>query len=59
MCFYKQSPDEVPHRFYCGVDLHARCMYLCILDPAGQDWWNRRLARFAQAGRLCHQRSGA
>jgi len=20
------------HRFYCGVDLHARTMYLCILD---------------------------
>jgi|GEM_PF-6066912 len=26
MRFYKQS-----HRFYCGVDLHARTMYLCIL----------------------------
>jgi len=24
------------HRFYCGVDLHARTMYLCILDHAGQ-----------------------
>ena len=24
-----------PHRFYCGVDLHARTMYLCILDQAG------------------------
>ena len=23
------------HRFYCGVDLHARTMYLCILDHAG------------------------
>ena len=23
------------HRFYCGVDLHARSMYLCILDQAG------------------------
>jgi hypothetical protein len=22
------------HRFYCGVDLHARTMYLCILDHA-------------------------
>src|SRR5262249_50924649 len=28
--------DQKPHRFYCGVDLHARCMYLCILDTAGQ-----------------------
>jgi hypothetical protein len=30
MRFYNQ-----PHRFYCGVDLHARSMYLCILDHAG------------------------
>ena len=33
-------PDTIshsgPHRFYGGVDLHARSMYLCILDPAGQ-----------------------
>jgi transposase len=31
MRFYNQS-----HRFYCGVDLHARTMYLCVLDQAGQ-----------------------
>ena len=31
MRFYNQ-----PHRFYGGVDLHARTMYLCILDQAGQ-----------------------
>ena len=31
MRFYNQ-----PHRFYCGIDLHARTMYLCILDPNGQ-----------------------
>jgi len=30
MRFYNQ-----PHQFYCGVDLHARTMYLCILDHAG------------------------
>jgi hypothetical protein len=24
------------HAFYCGVDLHARSMYLCILDDRGQ-----------------------
>ena len=23
------------HRFYCGIDLHARTMHLCILDHAG------------------------
>src|SRR4051812_881561 len=30
MRFYQQQ-----HRFYCGIDLHARSMYLCILDQAG------------------------
>lgn len=24
------------HKFYCGIDLHARKMYLCILDDAGE-----------------------
>jgi transposase len=24
------------HRYYCGIDLHARSMYLCILDHAGE-----------------------
>ena len=28
--FYTQQ-----HPFYCGIDLHARTMYLCILDQAG------------------------
>jgi len=23
------------HRYYCGIDLHARFMYLCILDSEG------------------------
>jgi transposase len=30
MRFYNQ-----PHRFYCGVDLHARSLYVCVLDQAG------------------------
>jgi transposase len=24
------------HRYYCGIDLHARSMYLCILDQQGE-----------------------
>jgi hypothetical protein len=24
-----------PHRFYCGIDLHARSLHLCVLDQAG------------------------
>ena len=38
MRFYTQ-----PHRFYCGVDLHARTMYLCILDQAGQVVFDKNL----------------
>ena len=25
-----------PHRYYCGIDLHARRMYICILDGEGK-----------------------
>lgn len=31
MRFYQQQ-----HGFYCGVDLHARTMHVCIVDDAGQ-----------------------
>jgi transposase len=31
MRFYTQE-----HRYYCGVDLHARSMYVCILDQRGE-----------------------
>jgi len=31
MRFYNQA-----HQFYCGVDLHARTMYLCVFSHAGQ-----------------------
>src|SRR5260370_41267613 len=34
MRFYQQSPDEQPHRFSFGVNLHTRCMYLRGLDQA-------------------------
>ena len=30
MRFYTQQ-----HQYYCGIDLHARTMYNCILDQAG------------------------
>ncbi len=31
MRFYTQ-----PHHFYCGIDLHARTMYVCILNRDGE-----------------------
>lgn len=31
------------HQFYCGVDLHTRSMYVCILDQAGQILLHRNM----------------
>ena len=31
MRFYTQQ-----HQFYCGIDLHARTMYVCILNHDGE-----------------------
>jgi hypothetical protein len=25
-----------PHTYYCGIDLHVKTMYICVLDSAGQ-----------------------
>jgi transposase len=33
-----------PHRFYCGIDLHARTMHLCILDQDGHVVFDQNLA---------------
>src|SRR5215510_10073830 len=32
------------HRYYCGIDLHARSMYVCILDPQGKILLHRNMA---------------
>ena len=32
------------HPFYCGIDLHARTMHLCILNQAGEVVFDRNLA---------------
>lgn len=39
MRFYTQQ-----HDFYCGIDLHARSMYLCILDRDGKIVLHRNMA---------------
>ena len=31
------------HAFYCGVDLHARTLYLCILSQAGDKVLHREV----------------
>lgn len=32
MRFYHVQPDQ---HYFCGVDLHTKAMYLCLLDQAG------------------------
>jgi hypothetical protein len=51
MRFYDHS-----HRFYCGVDLHARTMYLVILDHGGQVVFDHNLA--ASPGEALRQLAG-
>jgi transposase len=38
MKFYTQQ-----HKFYCGIDLHARTMYVCILNQAGEVMLHRNM----------------
>src|SRR5215472_7413657 len=44
MRFYNQQ-----HRFYCGVDLHARTLSLCVLDTDGTVVLHQTLAAGPQA----------
>ncbi len=34
-----------PHTYYCGIDLHVKTMYVCILDGAGQVLVHRNVSR--------------
>ena len=49
MRFYTQS-----HQYYCGIDLHARTMYLCVVDRDGHILIHRNMKSaaepFLQAG---------
>src|SRR5262249_55621174 len=46
MRFYNQQ-----HRFYCGIDLHARTLAVCILDAAGAIAFRGNVAASPQAVR--------
>jgi hypothetical protein len=37
------------HPFYCGIDLHARTMYVCILDQAGETLVHRNMPATPEA----------
>ena len=37
------------HPFYCGIDLHARTMYVCILDQVGETLVHRNMTATPEA----------
>ena len=44
---------NVTHKYYCGIDLHARNMYTCVLDQegkvrklAGREGWRIRVGNY-------------
>ena len=43
MRFYNPS-----HQFYVGIDLHARQMYLCVIDSDGETRFHRNMPADAQ-----------
>ena len=44
MRFYNRQ-----HRHYCGIDLHVKTMYVCILDSAGQVLVHRNVKSTSEA----------
>ena len=46
MRFYNRQ-----HRHYCGIDLHVKTMYLCMLDSAGQVLVHRNVKSNPEASR--------
>ncbi|MBL3619575.1 MAG: IS110 family transposase [gamma proteobacterium endosymbiont of Lamellibrachia anaximandri] len=44
MKFYTKS-----HSHFCGIDLHARCLYVCILDASGEPCLHKKISASPQA----------
>ena len=44
MRFYNRQ-----HRHYCGIDLHVKTMYVCILDATGQVLVHRNMKSTPEA----------
>ena len=44
MRFYTKN-----HPFYCGIDLHARTMYVCILNQDGEIVVHRNMSTSPEA----------
>lgn len=43
MNFYNRQ-----HKYYCGIDLHAKTMYLCIVDKEGKKVLHRNIRNDAE-----------
>jgi hypothetical protein len=55
MRFYNRQ-----HRHYCGIDLHVKTMYVCILDASGQVLVHRNVqANPRPEPSIMSQRSGS
>ena len=54
MRFYNQQ-----HKFYCGIDLHTRWMYVCVLSQTGEVVYHKNREdleqQFTEAGVLVMQ----
>jgi hypothetical protein len=37
------------HEYYCGVDLHARSLFVCVVDPRGRTQLSKNLPASPQA----------
>ncbi|MCH8960924.1 MAG: IS110 family transposase [Bacteroidetes bacterium] len=46
MRFYHVQPQQ---QYFCGVDLHTKAMYLCVLDQAGQILLHKNIRTRPQA----------
>jgi hypothetical protein len=53
MRFYTQQ-----HGYYCGIDLHARAMYVCILDCAGNVVFHKNFVSYARLIKCGHESNG-
>ncbi len=38
------------HQFYCGIDLHARTLYVCIMDQFGKVLVHKNLLTAISSG---------
>ena len=41
--------NKEQHKFYCGIDLHARKMYVCIIDQRGKTRVHQNISTDPQA----------